>query len=217
MLAEVSMRDKTELTDRLYDDAFTGEIDPFVLFETWLEEAQTAEINDPNAMAVATVDAVGLPDVRMILLNGRDARGFVFFTNRESRKGLELLAHPKAALVFHWKSIRRQIRIRGEVEEVAPAEADAYFATRPRRSQIGAHASAQSRPLASRAELVARADNLEENFEGKDVPRPAYWSGFRVKPIEMEFWKDGEFRLHDRIRFHRETPEGSWTRTRLNP
>jgi len=202
------------MTDQVFDDSYTGDIDPFELFETWLEEAKASEINDPVAMALATVDSDGLPDARMVLLKGRDRRGFVFFTDFGSAKGRELLANPKAALLFHWKSLRSQIRIRGDVEQVSPAEADAYFATRPHGSKIGAHASEQSRPLNSRSELVARIRTLEAQF-GDDVPRPEHWSGFRIKPVEIEFWKDGEFRLHDRVLFR--AIANGWTRQRLNP
>lgn len=207
----------TQLSQRIFDDSDTGEIDPFALFEEWFAEAVAAEINDPNAMALASVDANGLPDVRTVLMNGRDARGFVFFTNFESAKGNELLGQPKGALCFHWKSLRRQVRARGPVNPVSPEEADAYFATRPRQSQIGAHASDQSRPLAAKQTLVARVQELTARFEGGDVPRPAHWSGFRLTPYEMEFWQDGAFRLHDRARFVRATPDTAWTRQRLFP
>ena len=206
------------LTDRLFDDADTAEIDPFSLFEDWFAEAQASEPSDPNAMAVATVDADGMPDARMMLLNARDHRGFVFFTNFESAKGMQLLSHPKAALLFHWKSLRRQVRARGPVEVISPSEADAYFATRPRVSQLGAHASKQSRPLASRAELAARVETLDRGLAPDEpVQRPDYWSGFRIVPLQFEFWKDGAFRLHDRVRFTRATPDAPWTRQRLFP
>ena len=196
---------------------FTAAEDPFALFRQWLDEARKTEPADPEAMAVATVDAEGLPDVRMILLKGADERGFVFYTNSESAKGTELAANPKAALLFYWKSLGRQIRIRGPVEPATEAEADAYFATRHRDSRIGAWASSQSRPLASRAALVADVERLTEDFEGRDVTRPAYWRGYRVRPVAMEFWQNGEFRLHDRIVFRRPAPEGAWTKTRLFP
>ncbi|WP_404405746.1 pyridoxamine 5'-phosphate oxidase [Pelagibacterium halotolerans] len=204
------------LTDKLLDDSYEGQIDPFALFSEWLEAARENEINDPNAMTLATVDETGMPDARVVLLNGRDERGFVFYTNFGSAKGRELQAHPKAALLFHWKSLRRQIRIRGPVEAVSDAEADAYFATRPVQSRLGAHASAQSQPLQSRQALVDKVEELQAEF-GDDVPRPDYWSGFRVKPLEIEFWKDGAFRLHDRFVFRREGLDASWTRTRLYP
>ena len=205
------------ITDRLFDDSNKGDMEPFEIFETWFGEASASEVNDPNAMALATVDSVGMPDNRVVLLNARDERGFVFFSNFESAKGRQLLAHPKAALLFHWKSLRRQVRIRGDVERVSDAEADKYFAIRPRQSQIGAHASQQSRPLASRAELVARVEKLGAEYDDGAIPRPAYWSGFRVKPLEIEFWKDGAFRLHDRVLFRRDESGSGWTRARLNP
>lgn len=208
----------TTLTERLFDDSDTAPIDPCSLFEEWFAAAQESEPNDPHAMALASVDADGLPDVRMVLLNQRDARGFCFFTNFDSDKGRELLAHPKAAFVMHWKTLRRQIRVRGPVEVVADKEADAYFATRARVSQIGAHASKQSRPLANRYTLLERVETLKKSFgEDEPVNRPAYWSGFRVIPQVMEFWKDGANRLHDRVRFTRTLPDGQWSRQRLYP
>ncbi len=208
----------TTLTERLFDDSDTAPIDPCSLFEEWFAAAQESEPNDPHAMALASVDADGLPDVRMVLLNQRDARGFCFFTNFESDKGRELLAHPKAAFVMHWKTLRRQIRVRGPVEVVADKEADAYFSTRARVSQIGAHASKQSRPLANRYALLERVETLKKSFrEDEPVNRPAYWSGFRVIPQVMEFWKDGANRLHDRVRFTRTLPDGAWSRQRLYP
>ncbi len=205
------------LTDLLFDDAYKGEIDPMDLFPIWLEEARASEINDPNAMAVASVDEAGMPDLRMVLLNSFSPTGFVFFTNFESAKGRELLAQPKAALLFHWKSLRRQIRIRGPVEQVPVAEADAYFATRPAQSRIGAHASDQSRPLESRQALVDRVETLTERFGDGDIARPPHWSGFRIRPLQMEFWKDGAFRLHDRVRFSRPALDAAWSRMRLYP
>ena len=206
------------LSQRLFNDDDKGEIDPFALFEEWFTEAKISEPNDPHAMAVATVDAGGLPDVRMVLMNARDHRGFVFFTNLESRKGEELKAHPKAGLVFHWKSLRRQVRMRGPVETVAPAEADAYFATRSRVSQIGAQASKQSRPLDRKTDLIDAVEALKASFGGDEpVRRPTNWSGFRIIPLEIEFWKDGEFRLHDRVRFTRIDSIAPWKRERLYP
>lgn len=208
----------TTLTERLFDDSDTAPIDPCSLFEEWFTAAQESEPNDPHAMALASVDADGMPDVRMVLLNQRDARGFCFFTNFESDKGRELLAHPKAAFVMHWKTLRRQIRVRGPVEVVADKEADAYFATRARVSQIGAHASKQSRPLANRYTLLERVETLKKSFgEDEPVNRPTYWSGFRIIPQAMEFWKDGANRLHDRVRFTRTLPDGTWSRQRLYP
>jgi pyridoxamine 5'-phosphate oxidase len=205
------------LTDRVFDDADSAPLDPFDLFEEWFAAARESEPNDPNAMALATVDGAGMPDLRMVLLNARDRRGFVFFTNLDSAKGEEAAANPRAALLFHWKSLRRQVRIRGPVEQVADAEADAYFATRPRQSQLGAHVSRQSRPLAGRQELVAAVQTLDAELGTGNVPRPVRWSGFRVIPQTMEFWKDGAFRLHDRMQFTRETPAAAWSRRRLYP
>ena len=208
---------KTTQTDRLFDDSDREPIEPFSLFEEWFAAAQEAEPNDPHAMALATVDAEGMPDVRMVLLNARDQRGFCFFTNFESEKGRQLLANPRAALVIHWKTLRRQIRARGPVEIVDDGEADAYFATRARVSQIGAHASRQSRPLANRYALLERVETLTKSFGAEPVSRPAYWSGFRVVPEAIEFWKDGANRLHDRVRFTRTLPDGAWSRQRLFP
>ncbi|MFK4811760.1 pyridoxamine 5'-phosphate oxidase [Devosia sp. ZW T5_3] len=203
------------LTERLFDDGDRADLDPFAVFEEWYALAQEAEPNDPHAMALATVDDEGMPDARMVLLNARDASGFCFFTNFESDKGRQLLAHRKAALLMHWKSLRRQVRIRGNVEVVTPQEADAYFASRARGSQIASSASAQSRPLASRAELSARVDALTAEVGEGPVTRPAHWSGFRVVPQVFEFWKDGQYRLHDRVRFVREGAH--WVSTRLYP
>lgn len=197
---------------------FTEEADPFALFAAWLGEAETSEPNDPNAMALATVDAEGLPDVRMVLLKGHDTDGFVFYTNFDSAKGRELLSQPKAALLFHWKSLRRQVRVRGPVEVVSDAEADAYFATRARQSRLGAWASQQSRPLESRFALEKAAAAMALKYPLGDIPRPSYWSGFRIKPVQIEFWKDGAFRLHDRVVFRRAVPgEGTWAKQRLYP
>lgn len=197
--------------------AFTEASDPFPLFRSWMAEAEEAEPADPEAMALATVDADGLPNVRMILLKGADSQGFVFYTNCESAKGLELAAVPKAALLFYWKSLGRQIRVRGPIEPTTDAEADAYFATRHRESRIGACASAQSRPLTSRAVLEADVERLTQAFGDGAVPRPSYWRGYRLKPLEIEFWRNGPFRLHDRIVFRRASPHDAWTKTRLYP
>ena len=196
---------------------FTQEKDPFGLFELWLEDATASEINDPNGVALATVDPSGLPNVRMVLLKGLDERGFVFYTNFEGAKGREILASMKAAMCFHWKSLRRQVRVRGPVEIVADAEADAYYQSRPRGSRIGAWASAQSRPLESRAVLEKSVADLTAEYADGYIPRPAHWSGFRIIPTEIEFWKDGEFRLHDRVKFTRENASMSWNTTRLYP
>ena len=190
--------------------------DPFLLFSEWLAEAGEHEPNDPNAMALATVDASGLPDVRMVLLKGFDPTGFVFYTNLESSKGRELAARPRAALCFHWKSLRRQVRVRGEVERVTPDEADAYFATRPRLAKIGAWASKQSDPLESRLALEKAVALTTARFGLGDVPRPPHWSGFRIVPAEIEFWRDGAFRLHERFRYSL-AGGGAWTKTMLYP
>ena len=203
----------TELISR----DFTDSADPFGLFNAWFAEAKAAEPNDPDAMALATVDASGLPDVRMVLLKQANERGFVFYTNEQSAKGGELASNPKAALVLHWKSIRRQVRVRGAVERVTGAEADSYFASRSRESRIGAAASDQSRPLDSRKTFEARIAELQKKFEGKDVPRPAHWGGYRIVPSEIEFWQDRPHRMHDRIRFTRERTGGTWNKTRLYP
>ena len=172
--------------------------DPLALFDTWLAEAATLEPNDPNGMALATSTADGRPSVRMVLLKGHDERGFVFYTNQESRKGGELLANPHASLLFHWKSLRRQVRVEGAISEVSAAEADAYFHSRARVSRLGAAASDQSRPLGSRGELERRVAEMDARYPGDTIPRPLHWTGFRVAPSVMEFWQDMPFRLHDR-------------------
>jgi pyridoxamine 5'-phosphate oxidase len=213
----VNAMDKQPTLRTVQAKDFTEAEEPFALFKEWLAEAEASEPGDPEAMAVATVDADGLPNVRMILLKGADERGFVFYTNCDSAKGRELAGNPKAALLFYWKSLGRQIRIRGLVEPATAAEADAYFATRHRESRIGACASAQSRPLSSRAALEEEVARLTKAFGTGEVPRPAYWRGYRVVPLEMEFWKSGAFRLHDRIVFSRASPGAPWTKTRLYP
>lgn len=203
------------LTERLFDDGDRTDLDPFALFEEWFGLAQASEPNDPHALALATVDDDGMPDVRMVLLNARDARGFCFFTNFESEKGRQLHAHPKAALLWHWKSLRRQIRMRGPVEVVTPQEADAYFASRNKGSQIASAVSDQSRPLDSRQVLIDRVAALTAEVGEGPATRPPHWSGFRIVPTSIEFWKDGEFRLHDRVRFTRDGD--GWTSSRLYP
>jgi pyridoxamine 5'-phosphate oxidase len=191
--------------------------EPFGLFEAWMREAEQTEPNDPNAMALATVDANGMPDVRMVLLKGADARGFVFYTNRESAKGRELDANMQAAANFHWKSLRRQVRIRGPVEQVTAAESDAYFASRPRDSRIGAWASQQSRPLEGRFALEKAVAFYAAKHAIGEVPRPPYWIGYRIKPVYFEFWRDKPFRLHERHVFRRDAPEGGWKTEYLFP
>lgn len=204
-----------ENTSGLTSGDFTEAAEPFRLFEAWFAEAKASEPNDPDAMALATVDDSGLPDVRMVLLKGFDERGFVFYTHVDSAKGREMTANPKAALLLHWKSLRRQIRVRGAVSRVSAAEADAYFASRPKQAQIGAWASKQSKPLESRFAFEQEIAKFAARHALGTVPRPEGWGGFRVIPQEIEFWHDRPFRLHDRIVFKREGE--SWTKTRLYP
>jgi pyridoxamine 5'-phosphate oxidase len=194
---------------------FTQASEPWELFATWLDEASRSEPNDATAMALATVGADGMPDVRMVLLKGADESGFVFYTNIESAKGQELAANPQAALVLHWKSLRRQVRARGAVTKVSDAEADAYFQSRARDSRIGAWASQQSRPLESRFALEKAVAFYAAKHAIGEVPRPPYWTGYRIAPISIEFWHDRPFRLHDRLVFTR-AGEG-WSKTRLYP
>lgn len=188
---------------------------PFAQFDAWFAEAERHELNDPNAMTVATIGADGRPSARIVLLKAHDERGFVFYTNLESRKGQALAAHATAALLFHWKSQRRQVRIEGTVSHVADAEADAYFASRPRTSRLGAWASEQSRPLPSREALQSRLDVFDARFPDEHVPRPPHWTGLRITPERFEFWQDIEFRLHDRT-VYEQTAEG-WLVSKLYP
>ena len=189
--------------------------DPFALFDSWYTEARASEINDSNAMALATVAADGRPSSRMVLLKGHGPDGFVFYTNRESRKAGEIAINPNVALLFHWKSLRRQIRIEGALAQATDAESDAYFASRGRDSQLGAWASDQSRPLADRATFEARFAAMEQRFAGGDVPRPPHWGGYRVKPVAIEFWQDRAHRLHERRVFTR--TDGGWHEGMLYP
>ena len=189
--------------------------DPFALFDEWYAEAQASEPNDPNAMALATADALGRPSVRMVLLKGHGPDGFVFYTNREGRKAADLLANPQAALLFHWKSLRRQVRVEGEVTLATDAESDAYYASRSRDSQLGAWASDQSRPLDARETFEARFEAMKARFGGGDVPRPPHWGGYRVTPDTIEFWQDRAFRLHERRVFTR--AQGGWAEGMLYP
>ncbi len=210
----MSLRDIQALTAEL---GFTTRDDPLALFADWLADAGKSEPNDANAMTLATADEDGLPNARMVLLKGSDERGFVFYTNTESQKGQELAGAMKAALCFHWKSLRRQVRVRGLVETVSEAEADAYFASRPRDSRIGAWASQQSRALETRFALETAVAMYGARYALGEVPRPPYWSGYRVNPLSIEFWHDRPFRLHERIAFRRTEVDGKWTKTRLYP
>ena len=203
--------------EQLTPGDFTEASEPFALFEQWLAEARTREINDPDAMALATVDADGMPNVRMVLCRDFDSRGPVFYTNAESAKGQELLTAHKAAALFHWKSLRRQVRIRGPVEVVDEAQSDRYFNGRPRDSRIGAWASQQSRPLESRFALETAVALNTAKYAIGEVPRPAHWSGFRIKPVAIEFWHDRPFRLHDRVVFRRPDERSEWNKARLYP
>ncbi|WP_113154512.1 pyridoxamine 5'-phosphate oxidase [Nitratireductor sp. OM-1] len=204
------------IDETLKSGDFTERSEPFRLFAEWLEDATKSEPNDPNALALATVDPDGMPNVRMVLLKGFDERGFVFYTNFESAKGGEILSAEKAAMCFHWKSLRRQVRIRGPVEQVSDAEADEYYASRPRGSRIGAWASKQSRPLESRFALEKAVAEYTAKYAVGAIPRPAHWSGFRIVPSQIEFWHDRPFRLHDRVVFTR-NDQGAWQTKRLYP
>lgn len=199
------------------DAAFFAENEPFALFERWFAEARAKEANDPNAMALATVDASGLPDVRMVLMKSFERGAFVFYTNSESAKGVQLAASGKAAVCFHWKSLGRQVRARGVVEFVSDAEADAYFKSRDRGARLGAWASTQSRPMQERLALEKRIAEFALKFGVGEVPRPPHWRGYRLIPLTLEFWRNRPFRLHDRLVFSREAPGGAWTKFRLFP
>ncbi|QFY59277.1 pyridoxamine 5'-phosphate oxidase [Rhizobium grahamii] len=203
--------------NELISGDFTERNEPFDLFADWLKEAEASEVNDPNAVALATVDEDGLPNVRMVLLKGFDQDGFVFYTNFESQKGHEILGQKKAAMCFHWKTLRRQVRLRGPVEIVSDEEADAYYKTRARGSRIGAWASKQSRPLESRFALEKAVAEYTARYAVGEIPRPAHWSGFRIRPVSIEFWKDQKFRLHDRVEFRRSSTDGDWTKVRMYP
>ena len=196
---------------------FTERDDPLTLFAEWLKEAEAKEINDPNAMSLATVDEEGLPNVRMVLLKDFDDRGFVFYTNYESQKGQEVQSAMKAAVNFHWKSLRRQVRVRGVIEKVTDAEADTYFQSRPRDSRIGAWASQQSRPLEGPLALATAVAMYTAKYVIGEVPRPPHWSGFRILPLSIEFWHDRPFRLHDRVVFRRADQKAAWTKAKLYP
>ena len=201
----------------LKDREFTAETDPLGLFERWMKDATDHELNDPNALSLATVDADGMPNVRMVLLKGFDEYGLVFYTNFESAKGKELLGNLKAAMCFHWKSLQRQVRVRGNITVVDDDEADAYYQTRARGSRIGAWASKQSRPLTSKFELEKEVAKYTARFAVGHIPRPPHWSGFRLTPTYWEFWQDGTFRLHDRVVFTREDEKTQWDKQRLYP
>lgn len=213
------------MTDASADDALSSLRDrklfdvaePFSLFASWMKDAEASEPNDPNAMTLATVDKDGMPDARMVLLKGLDERGFVFFTNTQSAKGVQLTQSMKAALVFHWKSLTRQVRVRGWVEQVTDAQADAYYSSRPRESRIGAWASQQSRPLESRFALEKSIALYAAKYAVGTIPRPPYWTGFRIRPMQIEFWHDRPFRLHDRFVFKRSAPDQAWTKSQLYP
>ena len=201
----------------LKDREFTTETEPFGLLERWMKDAEANELNDPNALSLATVDGDGMPNVRMVLLKGFDERGFVFYTNFESAKGTELLGNHKAAMCFHWKSLQRQVRVRGDITIVDDGEADAYYQSRARGSRIGAWASKQSRPLKSKFELEKEVAKYTARHAVGHIPRPPHWSGFRLTPIYWEFWQDGTFRLHDRIVFRRDDADADWDKQRLYP
>ncbi len=207
----------SEIGGPVDDGGIAGKDDPMALFRDWMEEATRSEPAEANAMALATADPDGLPNVRMVLLKGADAAGFVFYTNMESAKGRELAANSRAAMVLHWKSTQKQVRARGPVTPVSEAEADAYFATRPKDSQIGAWASAQSRPMEGRFAFEREIARYAARYALQQVPRPPYWSGFRIAPLEIEFWRNRPFRLHDRLVYRRDSPGRPWRTERLFP
>jgi pyridoxamine 5'-phosphate oxidase len=211
------MTDLKNPPQELTNGNFVESEKPFELFNEWLEEAKSTESNDPNALALSSVDPDGLPNVRMVLLKDFDESGFVFYTNLESAKGRELLSAGKAAMCFHWKSLRRQVRVRGEIVQVSSEEADEYYQSRPRGSRIGAWASKQSRPLESRFALEKEVAKFTAKFGIGDIPRPDHWSGLRLVPCEIEFWADRPFRLHDRVKFTRSNPTEPWSKQRLYP
>lgn len=198
-------------------DNFFEQSNPFALFDHWFKQAHIHELNDPNAMALSSVDSTGMPNVRIVLLKGWDQRGFVYYTNLESQKGTEVSQAAKAAINFHWKSLRQQVRVRGITEGVSEKESDDYFASRSRVSRLGAVASKQSRILDSRETLATAVADLDQKYPGNDIPRPPHWAGTRIKPLYIEFWQDGEFRLHDRYIFRRDALEDDWIRERWYP
>jgi pyridoxamine 5'-phosphate oxidase len=206
-----------EMGGPLDDGGIAPRPDPFALFQSWMKEAEASEPNDANAMALATAGADGFPDVRMVLLKGVDANGFVFYSNAESIKGGELAQNPRAAINFHWKSLRKAVRAQGSVTRVSDAEADAYFASRPKDSQIGAWASPQSRPMEGRFVFEKAIAEYGVKYALTKVPRPPYWTGWRITPLRIEFWRDRPFRLHDRLVYRRDTPSDAWQTERLYP